>query len=138
MTRRGAVVTGAGRGLGQQVARLLAARGHQVLVSDLDEAAARATATEIGGTATGIGLDVRDSDAVAAACTDFAQQAGGLDVWVNNAGVLVTGPAWEQDAATRQLLVDVNAVGTINGTVAAIDVMRSQPSGHRPTTAVTG
>jgi NAD(P)-dependent dehydrogenase (short-subunit alcohol dehydrogenase family) len=130
VTARGAVVTGAGRGLGRQIARLLVERGHQVLVTDLDEAAAAATAAELGPTATAAGLDVRDSEAVTAACTAFAEQAGGIDVWVNNAGVLVTGPAWEQSAETRRLMIDVNAVGTMNGTVAALGVMRDQPRGH--------
>jgi short-subunit dehydrogenase len=51
-------------------------------------------------------------------------RAGHLDVWVNNAGVIVTGPAWEQDDAARRLMIEVNALGTINGTIAALEAMR--------------
>lgn len=47
----GAVVTGADRGLGKEIALMLAQRGHRVLVTDLDEVTARATAAEIGGDA---------------------------------------------------------------------------------------
>jgi NAD(P)-dependent dehydrogenase (short-subunit alcohol dehydrogenase family) len=126
----GAVVTGAGRGLGRLVARLLVERGHQVLVTDVDEDAAAATADELGARAFPRGLDVRDAAAVAAARDEIVGRAGRLAVWVNNAGVLVTGPAWEQDEATRRLMVEVNALGTMNGTVAAIDGMRGGGGGH--------
>ncbi|OBJ73822.1 SDR family oxidoreductase [Mycobacterium sp. 1274756.6] len=121
----GAVVTGAGRGLGQKIARLLVQRGYQVLVTDVDGEAAEATAAELGRNATARVLDVSDPAQVDAACEDIVARAGRLAVWVNNAGVLKTGPAWEQDAKTRQLMIDVNAVGTINGTLGAIEPMRS-------------
>lgn len=132
MTRSpaGAVVTGAGRGLGRQIARLLVARGHQVLVTDVDPASARATADELGDAAAALTVDVRDQAEVEAARDAIVSRAGRLDVWVNNAGVLVTGPAWEQDAATRRLMIEVNALGTINGTVAAIGAMRGTGGGH--------
>lgn len=125
----GAVVTGAGRGLGKQIARLLVDRGHRVLVTDLDDAAARDTAAELGDRAVARRLDVRDDAEVRAARDEIVSLAGRLDVWVNNAGVLFTGPAWEQDADRRRLMIEVNALGTINGTVAAIDAMRAR-GGH--------
>lgn len=125
--KAGAVVTGAGRGVGKLVARMLVERGYTVLVTDVDEAGATATATEIGAIARV--LDVRDDVAVQAARDDIVARAGRLDVWVNNAGVLVTGPAWEQDTATRRLMIEVNALGTINGTVAAVQAMRGH-GGH--------
>ncbi|MDN5859572.1 MAG: SDR family oxidoreductase [Pseudonocardia sp.] len=128
-TTAGAVVTGAGRGLGKQIARLLADRGHQVLLTDLDADAASAAAAEIGGTATAMPVDVRDVTQVEAARDAIVRTAGRLDVWVNNAGVLLTGPAWEQSAEQRKLMLDVNALGTINGTVAAIEGMRGR-GGH--------
>lgn len=126
----GAVVTGAGRGLGKQIARLLVERGHQVLVTDLDEVSAQAAADELGSGATGLAVDVRDAAQIEAARDAILARAGRLDVWVNNAGVLFTGPAWDQDAATRGLMIEVNAIGTINGTVAAIDAMRGKGGGH--------
>ncbi|WP_182526816.1 SDR family oxidoreductase [Nocardioides dongkuii] len=129
-SRRGAVVTGAGRGLGRQLAALLADRGHHVLVTDVDEAAARDAAAEIGRGATALALDVRDHAQVERARDAVLEQTGRLDVWVNNAGVLITGPAWEQDEATRRTMLEVNALGTINGTVAAVDAMRGSGGGH--------
>ena len=122
--RGGAVVTGAGRGLGRLIAGLLVDRDHQVLVTDLDGEAAAAVAAELGPRASARAVDVRDEAAVAAARDELVARAGRLEVWVNNAGVLVTGPAWEQDAQARRLMLEVNALGTINGTVSAIEAMR--------------
>ncbi|MEU6136648.1 SDR family oxidoreductase [Nocardioides sp. NPDC047086] len=130
MNRSGAVVTGAGRGLGRQIAALLVERGHTVLVTDLDEAAARAAAEELGPNAVPRALDVRDAAAVDSACEALLSHADSLDVWVNNAGVLVSGPAWTQTPDTRRLMLEVNALGTINGTVSAIDAMRAGSGGH--------
>jgi NAD(P)-dependent dehydrogenase (short-subunit alcohol dehydrogenase family) len=126
----GALVTGAARGLGKEIARLLVERGHLVLVTDLDLAAAEATATELGDRVVARALDVRDHAQVEAARDDVVARAGALDIWVNNAGVLLTGPAWEQDADARRLMLEVNALGTINGTVAAIEAMRGSGGGH--------
>ncbi|MFD4176182.1 SDR family oxidoreductase [Streptomyces anulatus] len=125
----GAVVTGAGRGLGRLIAAALVERGHRVLVTDVDEDAARATAGELGPDVLWAAVDVRDEVQVAAARDRIVTEAGLLDVWVNNAGVLVTGPAWEQSPDVRRLMVEVNALGTVNGTVAAIEAMRDT-GGH--------
>ena len=128
--RGGAVVTGAGRGLGRQIAELLADRGHQVLVTDVDGTAAQAAADEIGRGATAMTVDVRDHAQVTAARDAILERAGRLEVWVNNAGVLVTGPVWQQDETTRRLMLEVNGLGTINGTVAALEAMRGGGGGH--------
>ena len=129
-TVKGAVVTGAGRGLGRQIAELLADRGHRVLVTDVDEAAAHTAAEQIGRGATALAVDVRDRTQVETARDTIVEHAGGLDVWVNNAGVLLTGPAWTQDVDAHRLMLEVNALGTINGTIAALDAMRDAGGGH--------
>ena len=125
-----ALVTGAGRGLGLEIARVLAGRGLKVHVTDVDESAAIAAAEEVGGGAIGSALDVRDSAACSAAAAATVERLGSLDVWVNNAGVLVTGLTWEHDPQTRHTVLDVNAHGTFNGTVAALEVMRPAGRGH--------
>jgi NAD(P)-dependent dehydrogenase (short-subunit alcohol dehydrogenase family) len=128
--RAGAVVTGAGRGLGRQIAELLVARGHTVLVTDIDSRAAADTARQLGPRAFARALDVREHDQVEAARDEIVEQAGRLEVWVNNAGVLMTGPAWEQTPDLWRLMLDVNSLGVINGTVAAIHTMRTSGGGH--------
>lgn len=126
----GALVTGAGRGLGLEISRALARRGFAVHLTDLDASATAAGAEEIGAGAWASALDVRDAEACRAAAAATVERAGSLDVWVNNAGILVTGLAWEHDEETRRALLEVNALGTINGTVAALEPMRAAGSGH--------
>ncbi|MDT0213760.1 SDR family NAD(P)-dependent oxidoreductase [Rothia sp. ARF10] len=129
----GAVVTGAGGGLGKEIAVRLGAAGFHVIVTDVDEAAAHVTAAEItghGGRATGRRLDVRDQDAARDVARVAVERAGSLTLWVNNAGILVTGPVWDQDDAQRRSMFEVNALGTMHGTVAALEVMRPAHCGH--------
>ncbi|HEY5052366.1 MAG TPA: SDR family oxidoreductase [Solirubrobacterales bacterium] len=127
---RGAVVTGAGGGLGREIASELDRRGYTVRVTDVDGEAAQRTAATIGGDATGSALDVRDEAACRATAAETVERVGSLDLWVNNAGVLFTGSSWEQDEGTRRTMIEVNAIGTMNGTVAALDQMRQAGRGH--------
>jgi NAD(P)-dependent dehydrogenase (short-subunit alcohol dehydrogenase family) len=129
-TATGALVTGGGRGLGARIAEVLADRGHVVHVTDVDAEAAQETAERIGRGAFASALDVRDEAACAAAAAATAERAGRLGVWVNNAGVLFTGPAWTNTADQRQLMLDVNVGGVMNGTIAAIGQMRGNGGGH--------
>jgi NAD(P)-dependent dehydrogenase (short-subunit alcohol dehydrogenase family) len=125
-----AVITGAGGGLGRAIALELADRGYLVHATDVDPDAAARVAAEIGPGARSSGLDVRDEAACRALAGEVATESGGLDVWVNNAGVLVTGNSWEQDEATRRMMLEVNVQGTMNGTVAALEPMLAGGRGH--------
>lgn len=120
---RTAVVTGAGGGLGRAIALELGRRGFAVWASDVDAEAAAATAAAIVPTGRAATLDVRDDAACRKLAAEVAAAGGSLDLWVNNAGVLRTGFAWEQDADTREALLSINATGTFNGTVAALERM---------------
>jgi len=136
---RTAVVTGAGGGLGRAIAIELARRGFSVLATDIDAAAAADTVAEIGQ-ATGDAalaadakasvLDVRDAESCRSLASAVVAEAGSLDLWVNNAGILATGLAWEQQEATRGAMLSINAAGTMNGTVAALEPMVAAGSGH--------
>src|SRR5437588_9585470 len=126
--RGGALVTGGARGLGLEIARRLVARGYSVHLTDVDGSLAAEAAARLGPRAFGGTLDVRSFRACRAAASRTQRRAGWVEVWVNNAGVLVPGPAWEQDERTRALMLEVNATGTINGTVAALEQMRT--AGH--------
>jgi NAD(P)-dependent dehydrogenase (short-subunit alcohol dehydrogenase family) len=129
-SKGGALITGAGRGLGLEIARRLVRRGHLVHLTDVDGELAARAARELGPRAFASALDVRSFGACRAAASRTVRRAGSLNVWVNNAGVLVTGPAWEQDERTRALMLEVNATGTINGTLAALEPMRRTGAGH--------
>lgn len=125
-----AVVTGAGRGLGRAIAVELAERGFLVHATDLDPDAAARTAGEIGAGARSAGLDVRDEAACRALANEATTRGGTLELWVNNAGVLITGPSWAQDEVARRTMLEVNALGTMNGTVAALEPMVAAGHGH--------
>lgn len=126
----GAVVTGAGRGLGLEVARRLAQRGHAVCATDIDADAAARTAAELGGEAWSSELDVADAAACEGVARESAVRSGALAVWINNAGLLPTGHVWEHDAEECRRTFDVNVLGTINGTLAALREMRPAGKGH--------
>lgn len=126
---RNAVVTGAGSGMGREIALELARRGYRVWATDIDAEAAARTASELGGEAEAAALDVREE----AACRELAERVGadgGLELWVNNAGVFFSGPPWEQEPKLRQTMLDVNATGLMNGTLAALGPMRAAGRGH--------
>ena len=123
-------MTGAGRGMGLEIARRLVGRGYEVAVTDVDEANTASAAAQLGERAWGLPLDVTDSAAVRAAAGQIVERSGSLDVWVNNAGILVTGLGHNQGADTYRRLIEVNYLGTVNGTLAAIDRMRSGRRGH--------
>jgi NAD(P)-dependent dehydrogenase (short-subunit alcohol dehydrogenase family) len=127
---RTAVVTGAGGGLGRAIAIELAGRGFTVWATDIDAEAATRVAAEIGAGAKAAALDVRDEAACRALAAAVLAEGGSLDVWVNNAGVLATGLAWEQDEPTRGAMLSINAAGTMNGTVAALEPMVAAGRGH--------
>ncbi|MBW9110465.1 3-oxoacyl-ACP reductase FabG [Microbacterium trichothecenolyticum] len=84
---RTALITGAARGIGSGIAGVLAARGYRVIVADVDEARATATAAALGDDHAGIGLDVTDRVAVDGAIEELVARYGQLDVVVNNAGI---------------------------------------------------
>jgi NAD(P)-dependent dehydrogenase (short-subunit alcohol dehydrogenase family) len=123
-----AVVTGAGHGLGRAIAGKLAGAGYAVLATDIDEAAAAATAAALGADAWSMAHDVRDAAThrqVAAA----AVARGRLAVWVNNAGVLTAGRAWEQSEEEVRRQMEVNVNGVIWGCRAAVEHMDAR-GGH--------
>ncbi|HEY7454336.1 MAG TPA: SDR family NAD(P)-dependent oxidoreductase [Thermoleophilaceae bacterium] len=120
-----AVVTGSGRGFGRAIAERLAGRGYDVVATDLDRAGAEATAELTGGLA--LELDVRDPEAHRAAAR-AASERGPLEVWVNNAGVMSPGPAWAHSDEQVRLTCEVNVLGVIWGSRAAVEAMRAH--GH--------
>jgi NAD(P)-dependent dehydrogenase (short-subunit alcohol dehydrogenase family) len=119
-----AVVTGAGRGIGREVAKRLAQRGYDVLVTDVDEAGAQATADAIGARAWAMRQDVRDPESHRLAA-EAARARGPVEVWVNNAGVLRTEKAWEHSDEDVRLMTEANLLGVFWGARAAVEAMRA-------------
>jgi NAD(P)-dependent dehydrogenase (short-subunit alcohol dehydrogenase family) len=108
---KSAIVTGAGRGIGEAIARRLAAAGTRVLVADLDEAAARDVASAIDGIA--VTADVTDPAQVEAMVRTCTERLGALDIAVNNAGIggaMAPLADYPQDVWDRVIAVNLTAV----------------------------
>ena len=89
MDQKIALVTGANRGIGYEVAAQLAARNFQVFVGARNEKAGREAAIEIGNDAAFLKIDVADEKTIHAAAAEFSESARHLDVLINNAGILL-------------------------------------------------
>jgi NAD(P)-dependent dehydrogenase (short-subunit alcohol dehydrogenase family) len=114
------LVTGAGKGIGREVARQLVERGDTVIVSARDAARARAVADELGADA--LALDVTDGGSVAAA----VEELGELDVLINNAAAFVdwAGMGSVADLDTARGVLDTNLLGTWRVTQAVLPLLR--------------
>ena len=117
------LVSGAARGIGAAVVRRFAADGWRVGAYDVDEDGVRRLAAELDGVVAG-GLDVTCPDSWQAAVAAFTQEAGPLDVLVNNAGLLTTGPLAEVPLARQAAVVDVNVKGVLYGCATALPHLR--------------
>jgi 3alpha(or 20beta)-hydroxysteroid dehydrogenase len=126
-----ALVTGAAleRGQGACEARLFAAEGATVVLTDVQGEAGRATAAAIGEQATYVDLDVTDAAAWDAAMADVVARHGRLDCLVNNAGVWHTGGLLETSPEDYRRVVEINQTGVFLGMRAAARVMCEQGSG---------
>ncbi|RCW45704.1 2-hydroxycyclohexanecarboxyl-CoA dehydrogenase [Halopolyspora algeriensis] len=124
-----AVVTGAGRGIGRAIAEKLAAEAATVVVSDVDEASAVATAHAIGGKAVGLRADVASTESVEALVGDVRSRFGRIDVLVNNAGWDKAEPFLDSRESDWERIIAINLVGTLNTTKAVLPLMVEQGSG---------
>ena len=122
------VITGAGGGFGRLVAQKAAALGASITCGDIDLAAAQATAdavTSAGGTAIAVETDVRHLAAVKALVAAAVAAHGGIDVMINNAGIMPLAFFSDHEAAydAWERCIDINIKGVLNGMVAAYDPM---------------
>ncbi len=122
-----AIITGSGRGIGAATAKLFAAHGAHVVVTDIDAAPAEETAHAIaqaGGSALGIACDVtRDSD-IEELIGQTVSHYGGLDVLVNNAGYTWDGMLHKMSDAQWQAMLDVHLTAPFKLIRAAVPYMR--------------
>ncbi|ASC63503.1 short-chain dehydrogenase [Achromobacter denitrificans] len=136
-----AVVTGAGSGIGEATARLMAREGAIVVLADRAAPAAEAVARDIaaqGGTAEAREVDVGDSAAMRQMIEAVAQRHGRLDVLVNNAGYGIAANVVDTAEDDWARLMRVNVDGVFHGCKYAIPIMRRQGGGAIVNTASAG
>jgi 3-oxoacyl-[acyl-carrier protein] reductase len=129
---RTALVTGAGSGIGAAIATHLAARGANVVVNDIDLAAAERTAAAIAaasGIAVAFAADVTSEPEVGAMCRRILETFGALDILVNNAGVLSTTPTAELAVDAWERTLAVNLTGAFNCCRAVLPAMQQRRYG---------
>ena len=107
-----AIVTGGARGMGEATSRLFAAEGARVLIADVLDREGEALAESIGGAALFRHHDVTDEASWTAVTADAVRQFGGVDVLVNNAGVLLFKAITDTTRAEFERVIGVNLLGT--------------------------
>jgi rhamnose utilization protein RhaD (predicted bifunctional aldolase and dehydrogenase)/NAD(P)-dependent dehydrogenase (short-subunit alcohol dehydrogenase family) len=124
-----ALITGAGGAIGAATARALATAGAEVALVDIDDAAARTRAEEIGGSAVALACDVTDPSAVRAAFDRAVQSFGGVDIVVSNAGAAWQGRIGEVDEATLRRSFELNFFAHQHVAQNAVRIMLAQGTG---------
>lgn len=139
--KRVAIVTGAARGIGASCARLLAAKGRRVVLTDIDIEPTQAVADEInaqGGEGIVIGCDVSIPAEVERLVADTAGHFGRVDILINNAGICPRIPLDDMTEAWFDRIVNVNMKSIFFLTRAAANAMKSQRWGRVVNVSSTG
>jgi len=123
-------ITGGGRGIGLATARELHRRGAQVSIGDIDAEAAKEAASSIAGDAAAFTLDVTDTESFGSFLADTKQALGGLDVLINNAGVMPIGHFLDIPESVVRRSMEINLLGPTLGMRAALPDMIAQGHGH--------
>lgn len=129
LSGKAAIVTGAARGQGEAISRLFVQHGAGVLMGDiLDDALGRA-AESIGAGAVPVHLDVTSESDWHAAVERCTSEFGGIDVLINNAGVVAVGSVDSTAVEEYRRVVEVNQVGCFLGMKAVVPAMRRRGGG---------
>lgn len=128
-----AVITGASSGIGEATAEALAAEGASVVVAARREDRLSDLVERIngnGGKAVSVECDVTDEEATHALIQGAKDELGSVDILVNNAGVMLLSKIEKGLSDQWRQMFDVNVLGLLYATDAAIAVMKEQQSGH--------
>lgn len=124
-----AIITGAGRGIGQATAVLFAAEGASVVVADVELEIAQAAADEIGEKAFAVQVNVTDRASVEAMVQAVVAKYGRIDILINNAGIIRDSQLLKMSEADFDAVIGVNLKGVFNCTQAIAPIMVAQGSG---------
>jgi NADP-dependent 3-hydroxy acid dehydrogenase YdfG len=123
-----AIITGAGQGLGRAYAHRLAKEGARIVVAELNADKGQSVANEVKGHF--VRTDVADEASARSLIETTKQELGSVDVLINNAGVMLLGPILGAEVEHWQRMVNVNVLGLLYCTHAALPIMQEQGGGH--------
>jgi clavulanate-9-aldehyde reducatase len=126
---RVAVVTGASSGIGEATARALSEAGAAVALAARRAEKLEALAESLGGPTFTRAVDVSDEEEATGFVRDAADELGGLHILVNNAGVMLLGPVTDQTTEDWRRMVDVNLLGLLYCTHAALPLIAGNRGG---------
>ena len=124
-----AIVTGAGSGIGKEIARKFLLEGARVAIADINPDAAFAAAAELGPNALGVAMDVTDEAQVEAGIEEVVERFGGVDVLVSNAGVQTVAPFDQFELSDWRKLLAIHLDGAFLTTRACLRRMYAQGRG---------
>jgi 3-oxoacyl-[acyl-carrier protein] reductase len=133
LSKKTALVTGAGQGLGAAIARAFAAQGAHVAVADINAEAAANVADSInaaGGTAQGFSCNVANRDQVNAMTADIAKRMGNVDILVNNAGIIRPAMLHKMSEDHWNAVIDVHLKGSFHCLQAVVNGMMERGYGR--------
>ncbi|MER9073932.1 L-iditol 2-dehydrogenase [Mesorhizobium sp. M0904] len=128
---KSALITGSARGIGRAFAEAYMREGATVAIGDINLEAAEKTASEIGGNAYAVKLDVTDLASIDAAVKAVEARAGGLDILINNAALFDLAPIVEITKTSYDKLFSVNVAGTLFTLQAAARSMIARGKGGK-------
>lgn len=128
---KSALITGSARGIGRAFAEAYMREGATVAIGDINLEAAEKTASEIGGNAYAVMLDVTDLASIDAAVKAVETRAGGLDILINNAALFDLAPIVEITKTSYDKLFSVNVAGTLFTLQAAARSMIARGKGGK-------
>ncbi|WP_338472654.1 3-oxoacyl-ACP reductase family protein [Niallia sp. XMNu-256] len=132
MTKKVAFITGAGRGIGREIAKTLASRGMDIIVTDVNIDNANETVSIVekeGGKAVAVYCDVTKLESVQEAVGASLAHFGKIDVLVNNAGWDKVEPFLKSEPSTWKLIVEINMMGQIHTCKEILPIMIENGSG---------
>jgi len=124
-----ALITGGARGMGEAEARLFSEQGAEVIIADVLDSEGQALASAIGPQASYMHLDVADEENWSQVMKNIEERHGGLDVLVNNAGILRASTIEETTLEQYMAVVNINQVGTFLGMRNAIPLLKKRGGG---------
>lgn len=127
---RTVAITGGARGIGRATAQACVRAGMRVAIGDLDIAAARRTADELGNGTLAVELDVSNRASMRHFLDAAEEALGPLDVVINNAGIMHLGLLADEDDASTSRQIDINVHGVLHGMKEALPRMTQRGRGH--------